>query len=308
MNTEDFCIANYSNLKIFAKTDHVADICRMLDMQLLELETKLPVHVYIGAHQWIFDALPKYSINIGIQTEQYYDQNGKKLWGYRPKFFSYLLFNKFDYLLDYSSFNDLAYGRIKDSKRILFGPYLFPGQAKSYVISKNNLLLFVGDLSSRRREVLSSLQSRQRKVNCIKDKFYEALIPDLNRCEGIINIHHQNGIYTEWPRILMAYVSGKVIFSESLGHPLVSGTHYLPIEEIDTATEEIKKRVYLNFKQEIASKYKFVNFLNFTRFQKEIGISNYIICKILVTTWALRVLLKRLFQSLLKAVKITRKS
>jgi hypothetical protein len=307
MNTEDFCIANYSDLKIFAKTDHVADICRMLDMQLVELETKLPLHVYIGAHQWIFDALPKSSINIGIQTEQYYDQNGKKLWGYRPKFFSYLLFNKFDYLIDYSSFNDLAYGRIKDSKRIFFGPYLFPDQAKSYLTSSNNLLLFVGDMSSRRREVLSSLQPRQKKVNFIKDKFYEALIPELNRCEGIINIHHQNGVYTEWPRILMAYVSGKVIFSESLGHPLVSGTHYLAIEEIDTTTEETKKTVYLNFKQEIASKYEFVTFLKLTRFQKEIGIPNDIVYMLCVFFWALRMLRKRLCLGLIEAVKIKKK-
>jgi hypothetical protein len=304
MNIKDFCILNHPHLKIFAKTDHVADICRMLSMQLMELETKLPIHVYIGAHQWVFDSIPKRSINIGVQTEQYYDQNGKKLWAYRPSFFSYLLFNKFDYLIDYSSFNYLAYGKVKDSKRIIFGPYLFPEQNKSYIKSMNNLLLFVGDMSPRRQKLLNSIQPTRKKITFFKDKFYEDLIPELNRCDGIINIHHQKGVYTEWPRILMAYTSGKVVFSEALGYPLISGKHYLPLEEMDSANEDVKEKIYQNFKEEIAAKYKFVNFLKLIRFQKEIGIANDIICNIYVFIWALQILRKRLFLALLEAVKI----
>ena len=83
---------------------------------------------------------------------------------------------------------------------------------------------------------------------------------------AILNIHFQNGVYTEWPRILLAYVNGKILISEELGYPLISGRHYYPLG-IDS-NEMNASQIHENIWEDFARKYSFSEFVNSGKFEK----------------------------------------
>jgi hypothetical protein len=289
----DYCIVDKHAFKVFAKTNHVADIVRMQDLEALDLDVGVNVNLYVGAHQWLFSRLRKDGINIGVQTEQFYDQQGKRLWGYRPTFFLYLLLNKFDYVIDYSEFNKSAYGFMSNSSRIFFGPYIFPRKRKKYIQPTNDQLIFVGDTSGRRHYLLGKL-GQKFQLSCINNRFYDDIISELKECRGLLNIHNEDAVYTEWPRFLMAYVSGKVIFTEALGSPLKEGLHYLRPDGFMGASDDLKISIYNRVDEEIVARYQISKLLAEHKLGRQIGPLNTIFANVLLIAWSIRMLIVKL--------------
>jgi hypothetical protein len=79
--------------------------------------------------------------------------------------------------------------------------------------------------------------TKRYSVKIVENEFGQSLNQTLGLSLAIMNIHFQQGVYAEWPRILLAYVNGKILLSEDLGHPLVTGKHYCALgcdlDEVD---------------------------------------------------------------------------
>ena len=70
---------------------------------------------------------------------------------------------------------------------------------------------------------------------------------------AVVNLHIGEGIYTEYPRMLSAYLSGKAVLSEPLAAPLEKGKHYADIETpFDPADAETHFRNFAEFAREFS--------------------------------------------------------
>jgi len=197
-------------------------------------------------------------LNIGIQTEQFFDANGLQLWGSLPEDHLKVACLKFDAILDFTKFNEPASKNFDKYNRVVFGPYIFPNKKLNSKKEDSSEIYFVGALNDRWRKIISDMSSLY-SINVIKNEFGEKLNEALSRSAAIFNIHFQDGICTEWPRILLAYVNGKFLISEELGYPLIAGHHYYllgsNLNEMNFA--EIHKNIWEDF----AIKYSFSEFV-----------------------------------------------
>lgn len=174
---------------------------------------------------------------IGIQTEQLLDETGAALWHHGQKDLICRRVAQYDHVLDLSPLNAPIYQTLPDGprSRITFGPHIFPHHAPLAVVGQGPLVFF-GTQCPRRTEILAGLRQAGIAVNCLNwGKFGEALSGDLENASGILNIHFDNGIYTEYPRLLKALLAGKPVVSERLAAPLVAKTHYWPLEKAEPA-------------------------------------------------------------------------
>ena len=218
------------------------------------------VHIYVGVHKFRHHVLPK-GLNIGVQTEQFFDENGKKLWRHTSWIKVLRQVIQYDITLDLSPANRPAYRFLPKflRDRIVFGPKIFPDDDIEFVASKNDELVFFGGLSARRSQIIQKLSSRYKILTIKNGTFGDELFSSTKDSFGVLNLHHDTGIYTEIPRLLTAYLNGKPVYSEELGRPLVEGRHYLPI---DSELNETKaKEVFQQFKLEFVNNNLFSNFL-----------------------------------------------
>jgi len=75
---------------------------------------------------------------------------------------------------------------------------------------------------------------------------------------AIVNIHSEDKLYTEVPRLVMAALNGKVVVSEKLSSEFIKGFHYMDIDNF--STKNIRE-IYNNFSKFTSSKYSFYNYL-----------------------------------------------
>ena len=269
-------VASFGSLRFYAKSRPLVDLAKMM-WEGLSFNVEQAVSVYIGIHEWRHEKLPRNRINIGVQTEQFFDQSGKRLWGLRSTIDPCIHVSRFDVILDFSQFNEKAYKHVKGMQKVIFGPYVFPCRDCYFQRSESDELVFVGTNKYRRAEIIMRLQEK-RSVKVISDRFYDQVRPIISKCSGLINIHFQEGIYAEWPRILMAYRAGKLIFSEPLGAPMEEGVHYYGLEQevytVDGAS------VFDRINSDIVEKYRFDEFLSQAPLVKSVTIWGEIKAKI----------------------------
>ena len=80
--------------------------------------------------------------------------------------------------------------------------------------------------------------------------YLEPLYKEINVSSGVLNLHFEEGIYSEIPRLLSAYICGKVLYSEPLAAPFISGQHYIPLgSKVTFNTEEIYTNISKTFVQ-----------------------------------------------------------
>lgn len=219
------------------------------------------VHIYVGVHKFRYHFLHK-GLNIGVQTEQFFDVNGKKLWRHTSWIKVLRQVSQYDLTLDLSPANRQAYNFLPKflRNRIIFGPKIFPDNDIEFQPSKNNKLVFFGGLSLRRSQILQKLAQTHKILTVKNGTFGDELISSTKDSFGILNLHHDDGVYTEIPRLLTAYLHGKPVYSEELGYPLVEGRHYLPIDA--ELNESTAKEAFQKFKLEFVNNNKFSGFLN----------------------------------------------
>lgn len=223
-----------------------------------------PTHVFIGAHKLFTGAAKKRGKRVFIQTEHFFDSEGLPLWR-RHKWLQ-LLYNMIvsDLFLDLSVYNKAAYDFLPKvmKKKIHFGPYIFPSHAISFS-EGNGDVVFVGSVNQRRKNIITKLRDKGTQLLIGSNVFGSELETILNSCSCILNIHFSNGTYTEYPRLLSAYLKGKPVISERLDPLLVSNRHYIPIDSF-RAEEQLEEIFYL-FSKEFAQKYKFTEFIKNAR-------------------------------------------
>ncbi|MES1945694.1 hypothetical protein C84B14_00055 [Salinisphaera sp. C84B14] len=226
-------------------------------------ELPQPVAIICGIHNNYRRAVYKNHFTIAIQTEQLLDENGVALWGLRrPRIHKTLLKHLFhaDLLLDLSVSNRPAYrwcpGLLK--RRLRFGPYIFPSRAPEYVPATSPRGVFIGELSDRRRAMLESLPADT--VDIVSGGLYgAALTAAITKHRGIVNVHNEAGVYTEYPRLLLALHAGKPVFSEPLSKELLAGRHYFDLNA--TPDDDELAEVYTNMAALLTSDYSFADFL-----------------------------------------------
>jgi hypothetical protein len=289
-----FLVTRIGDVRFYAKHQVLRELILLISKQA-DISTDEQINIFIGIHHWMADILPKNAINIGIQTEQFFDANGQVLWGSLHSAHLKAACLKFDVILDLTEFNKPAYQNFDKYNRVVFGPYIFPKEQFSPLIEKSSEVCFVGALNERRRRIISEV-SNQYSIKIIKNEFGEKLNQSVSRGTAILNIHFQEGVYAEWPRILLAYVNGKILLSEELGHPLSLGRHYCALDSDLAAVNfaEIHKNIYEDF----AKKYsfsKFINSRNFKKIQLQFSENLYLL-RLIITLRASRFLNKFLFQ------------
>ena len=252
---------NRNAFTFYAKHPALTDLSTMIAGDFASSEWNVKINFYVGLHEWDKIDLQHCGMNVGIQTEQYYDYTGRRLWACPSLYFVYRQLKNFDIVLDLNRSNVVAYRFFPERlrRKVLFGPYIFPSKERQFAGPTSGTLLFVGDINVRRKETLDAMQSAH-NICVVKNTYGYALGQMIESSAGILNIHYASGLYTEWPRYLMAYLSGKVLYSEPLGPPLVVGRHYLPIEY--EGPEGQGDEIFRKINEEIASQFKFKFFAN----------------------------------------------
>lgn len=263
-------VANSGNIGFFAKSPPLIDLAKMISEDL-NCENATALNVYVGIHQWRHDKLPRSRVNIGVQTEQYFDQNGKRLWGLRSDFDPHIYVAKFDVVLDLSRFNAKAYERVKGIDKVLFGPYIFPQSERQFKGPESDEIVFIGTNKYRRTSIIAAMKLQTDwNIKVISDQYFDQSRSTIEKCIGLLNVHYQEGVYAEWPRILMAYKSGKPLLSEPLGEPMDEGVHYYGLDQDVSMLDGIS--VFGRINADIATKYRFIDFLSQAHLVKTVSV------------------------------------
>lgn len=224
------------------------------------------VLIYVGVHYNFGRCRFWNGYKIGLQTEQIYDETGKVMWGANrfdnqaniEQAFMFL-----DGLLDLNVGNLAFYKseRQAGSKpvKLVFGPFVFPGKKIDFLpgstVSAPSVLFYgsLGAQGSRRRSILKKFD-RFKVVMPDRGVFGDDLSRIMKRCDAVLNIHFDDGVYAEVPRLLSAYLHGKPMMSEPLGKFFEVSKHYLSLEHGDLKD---CRTVFDEFSQLVTSEYTF---------------------------------------------------
>lgn len=197
------------NICVYANNIILQDIAWYLYNDIYYSFSNKSIDIYIGIHEYK-EVKNSKTINIGIQTEQYVDYKGNKLWRYN----NYDLKRKqyqYDLIIEINSNNKKLYDQNVDN--VIYGPYIFGKPYKSAnKLNHTNNQYFIGSINKRREYILSGVRS----IQIVDNKHGEDLYNILLTGSSIYNIHYQKGLYNEWPRIFLAYKYDMTLISEQL--------------------------------------------------------------------------------------------
>ena len=238
-------------------------ILKTVSLDLLEsfkdIHFPKAITFYVGAHRSFSGYWSKKNIRIAIQTEQFYDSSGRKLWSFDN---GEVLQNIKISLKNCDVFWDLS----KDNARFyeeneldtviggkgVFGPYVFKKNYEKMRKIVNPHLVFYGTPNDRRNELIKEFKSP--KVQVLKRIYGDRLNKMIDQSAGVLNLHFEEGTYTELPRVLSAYNRRRVLVSETLAAPFVSLEHYLPLDGIGLSNAD---KIFNNFSALVADEYNF---------------------------------------------------
>lgn len=195
----------------------------------VDYEPPYLVTIFCGIHKFFGPDVFRRGFKIGIQTEHFYDEDGKfiarRSWEI-PQVLRHV--RRCQAILDLNPANWPIYQKLPphEKAKISFGPHIFPANLPTYCASSSTNAVFFGTTSGRRKAVLERLDPR-RFQQLKSGRFGADLISELSNFGAILNIHHDEGVYTEAPRILIALKAGKPLVSEKLSSEWTPGVHYL---------------------------------------------------------------------------------
>jgi hypothetical protein len=222
------------------------------------------VTVYIGIHRRFGASLFRTDFKIGVQTEQYFDQFGQGLWKTVQAANKTLkTVPRFDLVLELNRSNKPLYEKIEVPARqkIVFGPFIFPDKPIENQPGLEDRFLFFGTMGgARRRKIFESLDSCVAAT--LDDKAYGTELYDkIRKYRGVLNIHYDEGVYTEYPRLLTALLSGKIVLSEKLSDDLIAGEDYLLLDQAKIVIGN-DKLIFDNFSKKLTKEYSFKKFID----------------------------------------------
>ncbi|WP_127561929.1 hypothetical protein [Nioella ostreopsis] len=225
-----------------------------------------PTTVYCGVHQEFGDAWSRPGFRIAIQTEQLYDAGGTALWPSRKRSNLQRILKavrRSHRVLDLSAYNatfyDAELGLPKNRRKLSFGPHIFPATPQPYTPPTRDEILFFGWTGGKRRKGM--LQGIDRfKVTIVDDgTFFDDLDQMIRAHSAVLNIHFEDGIYTEAPRLLSAYVCGKPVISEPLDPGFEAGQHY---HLLGSDTPFDPQAVFEAFSTHVTGQFSFAAYLD----------------------------------------------
>lgn len=218
------------------------------------------INIYVGTHKFRRIHIRKSGLNLGIQTEQLIDETGNKMWRKQKKYRTIRDIMRYNRILDLSLSNSKVYNWLPEifKSKIDFGPFIFPTDKIAY--SKGNIkkTLFYGFMNERRRQIINGIEKNT--INCCApDTFGAKLSDEIKDHMGVLNIHFNDGIYSEWPRVLSAYIHGKPIISEQLCSLFHANQDYIDLKNINKF--DGYEDIFKNFQNEIARNYKLSEYI-----------------------------------------------
>ncbi len=216
-----------------------------------------PLTVYCGIHTNFQKHYFRHGCKLGIQTEQLADQHGCALWKaskVKPAIEASQVF--FDQVLDLNRTNRSAYAV---GAPLDFGPFIFPSCAPPFSMGVDPRSIFFGSVTGfRRPRILAEAQAAGQIRYYPEGLFGEELAAEVAKHTSVANIHFDEGVYTEYPRLLSALLAGKPVLSEQLTEELIPGTHYMLLDKQDQVDQEV---VFEQFSSLFCGKYSFENYL-----------------------------------------------
>ena len=248
-------IADHPILKTFA-----------LDLlySLKNYQLQRPITFYVGAHRTFSSYWTKNNLKVAIQTEQFCDSNGQRLWWSDNSEFTVNIkksLENCDVFWDLSQHNMPFYrennldGLIQTKG--VFGPYVFQNKPKKMRTISKRHIIFCGTLNHRRRDLIKNFQGPEIKI--VQRVYGETLDKLIDDSAGVLNLHFADGAYTELPRLLSAYNRSRVLISELLASPFIPSEHYINVSncEIDKA-----EKIFENFSSLVSDQYNFEKLLS----------------------------------------------
>lgn len=222
--------------------------------------------VYCGVHRDFGTEWARSGYRIALQTEQLFDAGGTPLWPMRkPSNLRHILraARKAHRVLDLSPFNRAFYAeadpRPKIQRKLVFGPHIFPSAPVPYTPPIRDEAIFVGWTGGKRRKrILRGITGFG--VTIVEDgTFFEALTAQIRDHRAMLNIHFEEGTYTEVPRLLTSYLCGKPVISERLDPVFEPGLHY---HLLDDPAPMDPERLFSAFSAQVTGRFRFADFLH----------------------------------------------
>jgi len=116
--------------------------------------------------------------------------------------------------------------------------------------------VFFGTVNARRKKLIGASEAY---ITLNEGIFGAALDEKIANASAVLNVHFSAGVYTEYPRLLSAYLAGKPLVSETLSPKLEVGRHYIALGA-QTNVEYFAK-TFANFSAEFAAHNRFTDFL-----------------------------------------------
>ena len=214
--------------------------------------------VYIGAHKRFKGLTKRKGFKICVQTEHFLDARGQSLWR-KPRWVR-MLANLLicDLMLDLSIYNKKVYRWLPRAlkNKVVFGPKIFPSAPVKHV-EGNGTALFFGTVNTRREKLISGSETYATLDDGI---FGAALEEKIANASAVLNVHFSAGLYTEYPRLLSAYLAGKPLVSETLSPELEEGRHYITLGA--QANAKRFADTFTSFCTDFAAHNRFTDFLS----------------------------------------------
>lgn len=205
--------------------------------------------IYCGTHDHFGWHVLRRGIRVGVQTEQFRDENGKRLWGNKKKNWRRTMryLDRFDFLLDINETNRPAYDGLSPGRlaRLISGPHIFPNEPPARTECQLDKCVFFGAMSSQHRVDMVGAVVAAGHCDVIEDGVFGArLFEVVTRYRAVLNIHFSDAVYSEYPRLLSALKLGKPVVSERLSSVLTAGVHYVAVEGVEDADYDGIYRVF----------------------------------------------------------------
>lgn len=218
------------------------------------------ITVYVGIHRRFGFHLLRSNIKIAIQTEHFFDADGRKMWR-KTKRLRTLINTLFcHYVLDLSLHNKTYYEFLPQflRRRIIFGPGIFPSSQPEFQPGKEPTFLFFGEMNDRRKKLI--LLEPPDKIKVLSTPTFGINLTNImGSAAGILNLHYVDGRYSEMPRLLTACLAGKVVMSEALGGEIRENRDYVKLGNYPN--EKDARIIYNNFWENFAQHNSFADFL-----------------------------------------------
>ena len=218
------------------------------------------IRLFVGSHRKFHTALFGPGLRIGLQTEHFFDDAGAAMWRRQRRWRTLQQVLRFHVVLDLSPANRPLYTWLPAAlqRRVVFGAHIFPSHPVAAQPGQHPWFVFYGEVNARRASVLASLTPGTCAV-LPKGTYGPGLDAAIKASAGVANVHFNDGTYTEYPRLLSAYLAGKPFVSETLGAGLVAGQDYgclgTPIGPQDA------DRIFATFRDGFAARHRLTDLL-----------------------------------------------